>query len=144
MKKIWKIIIALAILGMLGAAYGWFFVYNKPHTDYSKEEPVAVLTAQEAFELFSNHNEIKTKDMLGKVIQISGEAKSVENSDSLTIVVFVFKEGDFGDEGVRCSMLPSEAEKLKSISFPAQISIKGYCTGYNETDLLIEQCVVSE
>jgi len=141
MKRFYKFLIIVIILGILGAVYGWFFIYNKPHTDYSTVKPVAILDAESCYNSFVN-KEAKTKAWLGQVIEISGKAQSFEKTDSLTTVVFVFNEGMFGDEGIRCSLLPESAEKIKSISFPAEITIKGYCTGYNETDLVIEQCSI--
>jgi len=141
MKRSYKILLILVVVSILGAAYGWFFVYNKPHTDYSKEKPVAVLNAESCYTSFAN-GEDKTKQWLGQVIQISGTANSIEKGDSLTTIVFVFSEGMFGDEGIRCSLLPDAAEKVASLTFPVDITLKGYCTGYNETDLVIEQCSI--
>jgi len=143
MKRIYKILLILVAVCILGAAYGWFFVYNKPHTDYSKEKPVVVLNAESCYTSFADGEE-KTKQWLGQVIQISGTANSIEKDDSLTTIVFVFSEGLFGDEGIRCSLLPKSVEKTTSMTFPAQVTLKGYCTGYNETDLVIEQCSIIE
>lgn len=142
MKKFFKIVIILLILGIIGASYGWFFIYNKPHTDYSKVEPFANLKAEDCYNEFANGTE-ESKKLLGQVIQISGEAKTFEKLDSLAILVFVFSEDDmFGSEGIRCSLSPSAIEEASNIALPANITVKGYCTGYNGSDLIIEQCIL--
>jgi hypothetical protein len=142
MNKWIKIILALAVMGLLAAAYVWFFVYNKPHEDYAKAVPVASFDAAEAYRLFSTHD-AKTAHLPGQVIEITGEAQKLETGDTLSIIVFVFNEGMFGDEGIRCSLLPESAAKAQQMEFPASIKIKGFCSGYNETDLVMEQCTLS-
>ena len=76
----------------------------------------------------------------GRVVLLSGKLDKVEETDSLVTAVFVFNQGMFGDEGIRCSMLPHHGSKLKSVPFGSEVSIKGYITGYNETDVILEQC----
>jgi hypothetical protein len=142
MKKMYKIIAAILVIGILGAAYGWFFVYNKPHENYSKIEPVAKLEAKVCFDAFAE-NSPETADWLGQVIQISGTVNEFEQADSLSILVFVQNEDEmFGSSGIRCSMIPDFSEQAAKLKLPTQISIKGYCTGFNGSDLIIEQCVI--
>ena len=48
----------------------------------------------------------------------------------------------FGDEGIRCIMLPNQNELMKKYGTSTLITIKGYCTGYNDTDVIIEKASV--
>jgi hypothetical protein len=56
--------------------------------------------------------------------------------------VFVFEQGDFGDEGIRCTMLPKYNFEAGKLQPDVEIKVKGYCTGYNETDVILEKCSI--
>jgi len=58
--------------------------------------------------------------------------------DSMVIVVFAYRKGDFGDEGIRVTMLPQFNQAAKGIDPFKQVKIKGLCTGYNGTDVIME------
>ena len=138
MKKLLKIGGVLAVLGILGLAYGWFFIYNKPHTNYEKAKPEVVLSAEGCYQSFIDESSTN----LGKILQLSGIPTSVENQDSLVIVVFAFNTGMFGDEGVRCTMLPNHSEAALALTSSKEIKIKGKCQGYNGTDVILEHCSI--
>lgn len=138
MKKLGKVVGVLAILGILGLAYGWFFIYNKPHTDYEEAKPEVVLSAEECYQNFTNESNAN----LGKILQLNGVPTSVETQDSLVIVVFAFNEGMFGEEGIRCTMLPGHSEAALALTTAKAISIKGKCQGYNGTDVILEHCSI--
>jgi hypothetical protein len=136
MKKLLKIAGVLAVLGVLALAYIWFFVYNKPHLDYAKATPELIVSAKECFQSFTGGNTEAT----GKIIQLTGTPSYVEEQDSLVIVVFVFNEGMFGDEGIRCTMLPQFHQAALNMKLTRPVEIKGLCTGYNGTDVILEHC----
>ena len=136
MKKLLKIVGILAIIGILAAAYGWFFVYNKPHENYEKAKPEAVLTATDCFESFTSNG----GKLTGQVLQLEGVPSYVEEQDSMVIVVFVYNEGMFGDEGIRCTMLDNHSQKALALNLSNTVDIKGLCTGYNGTDVILEHC----
>ena len=71
-----------------------------------------------------------------------GKLSKIEASDSLVTAVFVFGQGDFGDEGIRCSMLPKYSFEAGKLQPDGEIKVKGYCTGYNETDVILEKCSI--
>lgn len=143
MKKIIiKITIALAILGILSALYVYTFIINKPHPDYENMEPAYVMLAADLFESY-RHNRIASENKYnGQVIQLNGTFERIEQNDSLLVGVFVFEQGIFGEEGVRCTMLASQKEKLHDRQSTHEIRIKGFVTGYNETDVILEKCSV--
>jgi len=78
----------------------------------------------------------------GMVVQINGAIRKVESPDSSLIAIFIFDHGMFGDEGVRCVLLPAHHTKLKEYGPGDMITLKGYCTGYNDTDVIIEKASV--
>ncbi|MFK5857461.1 MAG: hypothetical protein QM503_15130 [Bacteroidota bacterium] len=142
MKKWFKIIVIAAIIGFGGLAYIWFFVYNKPHQNIEKATPDFIISSNECYNSYTDGNSTGLSDYTGKVLQITGVPTSIESNDSLVVLVFVFNQGMFGDEGIRCTMLPSYIEKSKNINLLTPITIKGYCSGYNDTDVVLEQCSI--
>jgi hypothetical protein len=62
----------------------------------------------------------------------------VETVGNLVIVVFAYKKGDFGDEGIRVTMLPAFQQAAKGINPFKDVRIKGLCTGYNGQDVIME------
>jgi hypothetical protein len=142
-----KLLIAFGILVILGAAaafYVYKFVYNKPHTDYAKAEPAMDLRAKRLFTDYYSNRENADKMYLDKVVEIEGTLTTVEVVDSMVIVVFAYRAGDFGDEGIRVTMLPEFREEAKKLSFLKPIKLKGQCTGYNGTDVIIENGSIIE
>lgn len=140
MKKIFKIGGVLAIIGILAGLYVWFFIYNKPHRDYEKAQADFVLGAKECYTNYSENN--GSIDYTGKVLQLTGIASKVEIFDSLNVVVFVFNEGMFGEEGIRCTLLPNQVEAARQLNLEKEITIKGFCAGYNDTDVILQYCSI--
>lgn len=143
MKKWLKIVAILAIMGILGAAAGYYFVYNKPHANYEKMEADFSLKASDLFNEFKANKAAAEPKYNGKVVEIVGTLAKVEEADSLMIAVFVFDQGMFGDEGIRCTMLPNHVQGLKNTQAGGEIKLKGYLTGYNDTDVILEKCSIS-
>lgn len=134
MKKVFLITLVFAFLS---GVYGWFFVYNKPHTDFEESKPDFQISANQLFnDYLKNNGRLYT----GKVVEISGIAQKVDISDTLVTLVFVFNEGMFGDEGIRCSLIPKFNNRVLQLKFPTQVKLKGFCSGYNDTDVILEHC----
>ena len=141
MKNWIKIIIVLVILGIIGAGLGYKFIYNKPHRNYEKAKPDYKVSSQELFSNYQNARHAAEKKYNGKVLEINGYLNKVETPDSLTIGIMVLGNGMFGDEGIRFTMLPKFSDQLSAF-VGAQVIIKGYCTGYNDTDVIFEKCSI--
>ncbi len=132
-----KIVLIIIVLGLVTGIYGWYFVYNKPHTNYENKSPDYTLTAEQLFNQFVENQNVNYS---GKVLQVNGIIQKIEDEDSLVTVVFVFNEGMFGDEGLRCSFIPHFNNQLRKIELPASITLKGFCPGYNGSDVIMEHC----
>jgi hypothetical protein len=141
MKTWMKIFLVLVALGFIGVGLGYKFVYNKPHTNYEKASADFSLAGSELFSQFKSSTQQASEKYTGKVLEISGTLNSVETPDSLTIAVFTLAEGMFGDEGIRCAMLPNHSQNISQF-IGSDIKLKGYCTGYNETDVILEKCSI--
>ena len=142
MKKRFKIILVITSIGVGGLAYIWFFVYNKPHRDIEKSTPDFVISSSECYNHYAHGNNTDLKNFTGKILQIKGVPTSIESNDSLVVIVFVFNEGMFGDEGIRCTMLETHAKGAQNTDLSKSVIIKGYCSGFNEADVILEQCSI--
>jgi hypothetical protein len=144
MKKWFKIIGALAVIAIIAAVLIYFFVINKPHPDYEKEQAAFTLKANELFEQYRADKTGANEKYTGQVLQVSGMLDKVEALDTISIAVFIFEEGMFGDEGIRCTMLEKYSKQLQAYGLNKAINIKGYCTGYNDTDVILTHCSIVE
>lgn len=141
MNKWLKIFIILVVVGIIGVALGYKFVYNKPHKNYVKAKADFSMTTKNLFTDYQNDKLSSEQKYNGKVLEISGTLNKVDFYESMTIGVFVLDEGMFGNEGIRCTMLPDYAESMASMA-GNNIVIKGYCTGYNDIDVILEKCSI--
>lgn len=132
--------LVLLVLGFAGGFYVWKFVYNKPHPDYISMKPEVSLTAQALFDQFVADQKAANLVFTGKVVEIDGVPARLETTDSLRIVVFVFRQGDFGDEGIRCSLHPEAQVPPAGLPAGKAIRLKGYLTGFNGSDVVMEKC----
>lgn len=141
--KTWiKLLLGAFVVGIIGIALIYVFIYNKPHPNYEKMVPQFTLNAQELFDSYKNNKPSAEKKYNGKLLEIKGKLEQVESQDSITIAVFIFGHGMFGDEGIRCTMIPKFNEDAKKLIPQGNIRIKGYCTGYNDSDVILEQCSI--
>lgn len=142
MKKWMILAISVLILAILGAGLGYKYIYNKPHRDYDRAAPDFILSSAELFSSYLSAREDSENLYNGKVIQISGKFSSIEQADSLHIIVFALQEGMFGDEGIRCTLLPGYVPVANALKDQEMVTVKGYCTGYNDTDVIMVKCSI--
>ena len=141
--KNWIIIIfVLFFLGIGAGTWIYIFVYNKPHPDISKEKPVYTLKASELFMDYKNHKVEAGKKYNGQVLQIKGKINKIEKNDTLLVAIFVFTKDEFGDAGIRCTMLPAFKNIADQVKDSEEVNIKGLCNGYNDTDVILEKCLL--
>lgn len=136
-----KVLIVILVLLLLGAAAGFIFyfkVYNKPHPDYEKVEAEIPVRAKRLWTDYSMNKEVADGNYTGKILEIEGTIMRVEEVDDMVIVVFAFRRGDFGDEGIRVTMLPQFHQAARGINPFKTVKIKGLCTGYNGIDVIVE------
>jgi hypothetical protein len=143
MKKLLKIGLFLFVAGLITAALVWKFYVNKPHEDIENATPAFIMTTGELWRQYNS--EYKTADSMytGKVIELSGTITHTEKSDSLVYVVFVMEEDSlFGDKSVRCEMFRKYNDETFAIAAASPVRIKGFCTGYDQTDVKFNKCSI--
>ena len=105
MKTWMKILLAFIVIGIIGVFIIYKFVYNKQHPDYENIEATFTMNARDLYKEFKKNPYSSANLYNGKVIALTGNLSKVETADSIVVAVFVFNQGDFGDEGLRCTML---------------------------------------
>ena len=143
-KKLIYILLLIILVGAISGFLVWKYYINRPSKTYENEPAAYKLSASELFHDFQNDKTKADAKYLGKVIQISGILKNVEQIDTIVKVVFAFSQGLFGDEGIRCTILQKDAAKAKKLGENYPITLKGYCTGFNDTDVILEKCIIVE
>jgi len=138
MKKLGLIALVLIILGGAAAFLVYKYVYNKPHPDYVEKKADLSIAAKRLWTDYSMNKDIADPKYTGKVIEIKGSIMRVETVEDMVIVVFAYRRGDFGDEGIRVTMLPEYHQAAKGINPFKDVKIKGLCTGYNDQDVIME------
>lgn len=139
MKTIVRIAIALFLLLIIAGLLFYFIVYNKPHVNYEVEKPEIEILAKDLYADFVKNSLSASKKYNGKVLQVSGVVDFIEEVEEMRIAVMVFEDGFFGPEGVRFSLLNSQAQR---ISVGKKVTLKGFCTGFTESDVIIEHASV--
>ena len=132
-----KIILGILFIGLIAGVYGYFFMYNKSHPDYENIGADLSITAKELFEKCKNDG--KAYEFTGKIIELSGTPQEIESNQGVKTMVFVFDEGMFGAEGVRATFLEGYNDDLELLSLDSPVVLKAFCTGYNETDVVLEK-----
>ena len=141
--KTWiKIVLGLVVVGIIALFLVYKFVYNKQHPDYENIEAEFTVDAPDLYQAYKTNKDAASAKYNGKVIAVTGKLSKVETADSLVTAVFVFNQGDFGDEGIRCTMLRKFNDEAGRLQPDGEVKVKGYCTGYNETDVVLEKCSI--
>ena len=138
MKKLLIIALVLLVVGAAAAFLVYKYVYNKPHPNYETKKADLTIEGKRLWTDYSMNKDIADKKYTGKVLLVDGIIMRVEEVEGMVIVVFAYKRGDFGDEGIRVTMLPDHAQAAKGIDPFKPVKIKGLCTGFNGTDVIME------
>jgi hypothetical protein len=138
MKTWMKILIALIIIGIVVGVFVYRYV-NHGHPDYVSAKADLTIRAKRLYVDYSKNKDIADPKYTGKVIILEGPISKIEAVDSLVVLVYSYETGDFGDMGIRVTMLPEYNNAAKQLSIVKPSRIKGYCTGYNGTDVILEK-----
>lgn len=144
MKTLLKIILALFVIGVIAVILVYIFIYNKPHPDFEKMKPDYSISASDLYNSFKTNRSESEKKYNGRIVEITGILGKVEKTDTLVIAVFVFNQGMFGDEGIRCTILKKYHDEVQALQPSSTVTVKGYCTGFNDTDVIIEQSCINK
>ena len=139
MNRKLKFLLGAMVIIIVGGVSVYLYAY-KPHPNYEKLKAEYTLTSKSIYDDFKSNSKATALKYNGKVIELNGKVSKIEDADTLMTVVFAFSQGLFGDEGIRCTMLPDSKETFKLLKQGDNVDIKGLCQGFNETDVIMEKC----
>ncbi len=142
MKTWMKILLGLIVVGLIAGMLVFKFVYNKKHPDYESITPVFTLKTQDLYQAFKSNKAGSSTLYNGKCIAITGKLGKIESVDTLVTAVFVFNQGMFGDEGIRCTMIKKFNDTAKKLLPDGEVKIKGICMGFNDSDIIFDKCSI--
>lgn len=141
MKRIILVLILIIIL-----AGGWYAyrAYTGKVKSLSEVKTEVTITANELLAAFEKDSAAANKLYLGKVIEVTGNVKSVEKEEGAATV-------SLGESGamssVRCSMDTAFIQQAASMQEGSVITVKGACTGFISeellgSDVILNRCIV--
>jgi len=133
-KKIWIFLLGFVLAGGLGAAYIWFYVYNKKHKDIENARADHTTTATDLITEFEQNDTSANRKYDEKVVQLSGTVASVIPGDSLSSVVFDEQK----NLTVTVEFLPAHNEVAKNLKPGNGVTVKALYVGYVFDPLLAE------
>jgi hypothetical protein len=142
MKAYIKILLTLGVVGIIAAFLVYLFVYNKPHENYEKAKPQVEISAEALYNAFVENQTNAEQNYVGKVIQIEGSIGALEKNVDNEFVIFAFGSGMFGVEGIRCALHNNQHGILDNDDVNRTVIVKGYCTGFTGTDVVLEHCSI--
>jgi len=125
------ILISLLFVALLGSAYAWFFVWNKPQQNIKQASAISI-NATDLFNAYSLNEVEANKTYINKVVAVTGEVSNVgTNNEGKTVVLLKSDDLMFG---VNCTL-----EVAAPIKNGETITLKGLCTGFL-TDVVLIRC----
>jgi len=112
MKKLVRVGLILAAIGLVAAALVWEFYVNKPHDDIEKATPAYSMATEEIWNQYNTNRKVADSLYNNKVIELSGSLSRIDKNDSLVSVIFVMAaDSMFGDKTIACQMYKGITKK---------------------------------
>lgn len=144
-KNLKKAFLALAIVGVVAALYG-YKEFNRKNKSLHDVEAIATVQTAAIISQFSTDEKKATEAYSGKAILVAGIVKTVDKDDKGFYTIAL---GDASSmSSVRCSIDSVESPKAAAIQINTAVKIKGICTGYNAdelglgSDVILNRCVI--
>lgn len=141
MKRIIFILLLIVII-----AGGWYAykIYTGKVKSLTEVKTDVTITAKELIAAFEKDSAAANKQFLGKVVEVTGNVKSVEKEAGAATVSL----GESGEmSSVRCSMDTAHVQQAATIKEGSSITVKGACTGFMSeellgSDVILNRCIV--
>lgn len=128
MKKVFKILLILILVGIVFIAGAVYYVFNKPHRNIKKEKPAYILAARNLIKEYDQDENSAYAKFGNQVIQVSGEIVDISRTGN---DVSISLEDEF--DGINCALdsnaVISNNDYLSSLDPGDNITLKGKCDG---------------
>jgi hypothetical protein len=138
------ILILLLIIILAGSWYA-YRVYTGKVKSLNEVRTEVTVNANELIAAFEKDSSAANRQYLGKVIEVTGNVKSIEKEEGAATVSL----GESGSmSSVRCSMDTAYVQQVANIQEGSTITVKGACTGFISeellgSDVILNRCVVA-
>lgn len=124
-KKYFPLLIILLAIAV-------YFVWNKPHKDYSTMRTDITISSLNFINEFKANSTLATEKYLNQIIFVSGNT-----TDKLTKSVVL-------DNGIVCTLDSSSLKALRLIQINNEISIKGRFVGFDDLfeEIRLDHCFI--
>lgn len=136
MKKTRFIILAVLVAVAIGAWYGWL-QYDKPTPKATEAVTEITIEAPALMQAFQADEAAAGKIYNDKVVEVTGRVREV-SSDSGGPATMYLETGD-GLGVISCECAPGMQPKSPG----SEVTIKGFCAGYN-MDVELKRCAIVE
>ena len=144
MKRFLAIFLVIILL-----ATGWYGykLYTGKVPSLTEVKADAIINATDLIAAFEKDSASANKQYLGKILEVSGNIKSLEKESST-----ISLGNSEGNSSVRCSLDSAFVKEIDNLNPGSAITIKGNCTGYmpDETglglgsDVILNRCVLEK
>ena len=109
-----------------------YFIWNKPHKDYSTMKTDITISSLNFINEFKANSTLATEKYLNQIIFVSGNT-----TDKLTKSVVL-------DNGIVCTLDSSSLKALRLIQINNEISIKGRFVGFDDLfeEIRLDHCFI--
>jgi len=141
-----RIVLLIVLIIVLAAGWYGYRLYTGKVKSLTEVKADAAVTAAGLIAAFEKDSATANKQYLGKILQVSGNVKSVEKEDN-TATIVLGTEGSLSS--VRCSMDSAFVQQATAIQKGTAVTVKGNCTGYNAdeligSDVILNRCVLTK
>ena len=140
MKRIYKILAGLAIIGILAGAGMYWYAFMRPHTNMLKAEAEVKLSASDLFNDFSSNEAAANTKYIGKIIEVTGNIVQVNTDETQTSIILedeLFGVSTYLDS----SFVASNPNLIQEINPNQSVTIRGQCDGML-SDVVISRAVI--
>lgn len=127
MKKGWKYIIALSVIGLIVAAIVSLYVFRKSDNSVAGKKPDFKVQCYDIVSEFESDEQSASTKYVDKIVEVEGEIAEI-SSDEESIVIMLKDPNSFS--GVSCSISKGEITESEIGKIGDKIKVKGICTGY--------------
>lgn len=120
--------------------------YNRTNRDIANVKADIKISATDLIHEFEKNDSLANKKYLGKIIEVSGAIKKLENDGSGTYVVVL---GDTTSlSSVRCAMDSTHNRDAAGLKTGSSSTLRGHCSGFNKddmglgSDVILDRCAL--
>lgn len=133
-----KILIALLVLAIIGAGYG-YYMYNKPVESLESKNADVTISADELIQAYEADESAANKKYLGKVVLVTGTVSGVTTEEGKKKLIL---ETSDPISSVICEL--EENKETSSFNAGDQVKVKGLCSGYLSDVILVQSVIVKK